>query len=346
MVRSALPSKEKSYKTLLGDVQRRNEIEQLRHINARTIDEALSLLADYGERAKIIAGSVDVISLMKNKIISPSILVNVKSIPGLRYIKQDSESLKIGALASIKDISVSTVVRERYNLLTEAALSVAGPQIRNMATISGNLCQETRCWYYRRPPVTGRIFFCLRKGGRACYALGGQNAYHAIIEAKKCHSAFPSDMAVALTALGAKVKIVGAAGDRTIPLEEFYNEFGTNLRPTEMIVEIQLPTPESNTKQQYLKFRYRKSIDFAISSVAAVIRIIKETVSDARIVLGGVAPTPYLAKQAEEVLKGKRLTQGLAETATKKALAKVKPLSMNGYKVQLTEALIKRAILE
>jgi xanthine dehydrogenase YagS FAD-binding subunit len=344
MVHSEVPDNETTNEPLPSEGKPRNESRQLRHVNARTIDEALSLLAEYGEGSKIKAGGVDVIGLMRNRVISPKILVNIKTIPDLRYIQGYSDGLKIGALATIKDIATSSIVVEKYPMLTDAARSVAAPHIRGMGTIAGNLCQDTRCWYYRRPPVTGTTFFCHKKGGQVCYALAGQNAYHAIIGGKRCHRVSPSDMAPPLIALGAKVKVVGTAGERIVPLEEFYSEFGNDLSPAEIIVEVQVPAPKDNTRQQYLKFRYRKSIDFAISSVAAVIRMERETVGDARIVLGGVAPTPCRAKGAEEVLKGEKLTQGLAEIAAKAALEKAKPLSMNRYKVPLTEALVRRAL--
>ncbi|MFH1951753.1 MAG: xanthine dehydrogenase family protein subunit M [Pseudomonadota bacterium] len=318
---------------------------RLRHFNTRTIDEAVSLLVRTGEGAMIIAGGVDVVGLMRNRLVSPKTLINIKTIPDLAYIKEDAEGLKIGALTTIKEIAKSPLIRSKYSILFEAASSVAAPQIRNMGTISGNLCQDVRCWYYRRPPVTGRVFFCRKKGGRFCYAVGGQNQYHAIIGGKECYAVCPSDMAPALTALGAKVKVVGERGERVIPLDEFYKVFGNVLRPDEIITEAQVPIPGGDTIQRYLKFRYRKTIDFAISSVAAVITVEDTIVKDARIVLGGVAPTPYRAIEAEEVLKGKKITMELAEKSAKAALQEAKPLSMNGFKIPITEALVRRAIV-
>jgi len=270
-----------------------------------TIKEAVSLLSEYREEATVVAGGTDVVGLMRNRVISPKALVNIKTIPEVSYIKEDAGCLKIGALATIKDVATSTIIRSKYSILTDAARSVAAPQIRNMGTIGGNLCQDVRCWYYRRAPVTGTSFFCRRKGGRLCYAPVGQNAYHAIIGASKCSAASPSDMAPALVALGAKVKVAGATGERVIPLEELYTTLGDVLEADEFITEIQVPTPTVSTRQRYLKFRYRKAIDFAISSVAAVIPMEGKTVSDARIVLGAVAPTPYRAVRAEEVLQGR-----------------------------------------
>lgn len=315
------------------------------HFNARTIDDAMSLLSRYREEAKIIAGGVDLVSLMKNKVRTPKVLVNIKTIPELDYITEDAEMLKIGTLTTITAIETSSIIRDKYTILVEAAHSVGSPLIRNMATIGGNLCQDVRCWYYRRSPVTGLSFFCRRKGGQQCFAIEGENQYHSIIGGNQCHAVCPSDMAPALLALEARIKIASPTGDKTVPLEEFYAPLGNALQPSEIITEIQVPTPESDTRQRYLKFRTRKTIDFATSSVAAVITTQAGVVSQARIVLGGVAPTPYRALKAEETLKGAVITESIAETSAKAAVREAVPLSRNAYKVPITESLVKRAIV-
>ena len=280
----------------------------LEHFNAKTIGDAVFLLSQYLEEAEIIAGGVDLVGLMKNKVRTPRVLVNIKTIPDLAYITEDVENLKIGALTTIKDVETSAIVRDKYSILIEAAHSVASPLVRNMATIGGNLCQDVRCWYYRRSPITGLTFFCRRKGGQQCFAVNGENQYHAIIGGNECYAVCPSDMAPALVALGARVKIASPTGDKTVALEEFYTLFGNILKPSEIITEIQVPTPKPGTKQRYLKFRLRKTIDFALSSVAAVISIEGEVVSNAKIVLGGVAPIPYRVLGAEEAIKGRQIT--------------------------------------
>jgi xanthine dehydrogenase YagS FAD-binding subunit len=317
---------------------------QLKHINARSIAEAAHVLAEYREKAQIIAGGVDLISLIKNEVIEPNVLVNIKTIPDLTYIKEDAEGLKIGALATLNDIETSPLITSQYTVLAEAAHSVAGPQIRNMGTIVGNLCQDVRCWYYRRSPVTGRDFFCYRKGGKRCYAVGGDNRYHAVIGGKKCYAVCPSDMAPALVALKTKLKIVSAAGERVMPLEEFYTPLGNTLKPDEIITELQVPALPAGSRQRYLKFRLRKTIDFALSSVAAVITVNDGVVSTAVIVLGGVAPIPYRAGASEETLHGEIITKAVAEAAAKAALVEAKPLSMNAYKLPIIKALVRKAI--
>lgn len=321
------------------------ERKYLQHFNARTIDDAVFLLSQYMEEAKIIAGGVDLVGLMKNKVRTPKVLVNIKTIPDMAYITEDVEGLKIGALTIIKDIETSAIVRDKYSMLVEAAHSVASPLVRNMATIGGNLCQDVRCWYYRRSPVTGLSFFCRRKGGAQCFAVNGENQYHAIIGGNECCAVCPSDMAPALLALGARVKIASPTGDRTVALEDFYTPLGNVLKPNEIITEIQVPTPKPGTRQRYLKFRLRKTIDFALSSVAAVISMEGEVVSNAKIVLGGVAPVPYRVLGAEEAIKGRQITDRVAGTAAKAAVSGAKPLSMNAYKVPITKSLVKRAVM-
>jgi xanthine dehydrogenase YagS FAD-binding subunit len=318
----------------------------LRHFNAMTISDALSLLREYREEARIIAGGVDQVSLMKNGVVTPKTLVNIKTIPRLSYIMEDDKGLMIGTLTTINEIEKSAIIRNKYPILAEAAHSVAAPQVRNMATIGGNLCQEVQCWYYRRPAITGISFLCFRKGSKRCYAVAGENTYHAILEGEKCYAVCPSDMAPALVALNSTLKIASSDGERMVPLDEFYTTLGNTLKPHEMITEIQIPTPMPGTKQKFLKFSLRKAIDFAISSVAAVITI-KESgvVSNARIVLGGVAPTPYRALGAEETLRGEVVTESVADASASAAISEAKPLSMNAYKIPLTKSLAKRAIM-
>ena len=320
------------------------EPRHLKYFNANTIDEAVSLLSEYKE-ARILAGGVDLTRLMRNKVISPKVLVNIGTIPNLVGITEDAEGLKMGTLTSINDIETSALIKTRYSLLAEAAHSVSSPQIRNMATIGGNLCQDVNCWYYKMSPVTGRTFFCYRKGGSECFAVNGDNRYHSIIGVDTCHAVSQSDMAPALIALEAKVNIAGPSGERTIPVEALYQPLGTVLEPDEFITGIAVPAPQPQIRQQYLKFRLRKTIDPAISSVASAVTTDSGKVTRVRIVLGGVAPVPYRSVKAEEVLKGQVITEKIAETAADTAVSAASPLSMNAYKLTITRALVKRAIL-
>ena len=317
----------------------------IEHFNVKTVEEAVFMLNRHREDAKIIAGGVDVVGLMKNEVSMPKVLVNIKNITDLAHITENGDGLRIGTLTTIKDIEISALINAKYKILAEAAHSVASPSIRNMATIGGNLCQEVRCWYYRRSPITGICFFCRRKGGKRCYAVSGGNKYHAVIGGRECHAVCPSDMAPALVALGAMLKIAGPRGDRVAALEEFYTTLGNVLKPGEIITEIQVPALKPGTVQQWLKFRLRKTIDFALSSVAAVISTNGSVVSNARIILGGIATVPYRAIGAEEIIKGKQITDREAATAAKAALSTASPLSMNAYKIPITESLVRRAIV-
>jgi xanthine dehydrogenase YagS FAD-binding subunit len=318
----------------------------LKHVNAESVAEVIMILSDHRGKAKPIAGGTDLIRLLRNNIESPQVLVNIKTIPGLTGITEDAMGLRIGTLTSLHAIETSPIVRDEYSLLAEAAHLVASPQIKKMATIGGNLCQSTNCWYYRREPVTGRTFICRRKGGTTCYATAGDNRYHAIMSGMGCFAPCTSDMAPALVALDAKLKITGPNGERVTTVEQFYTPLGNILKPNELITEIQVPAIKPETKQRYLKFRLRKAIDPPLSSVAAAVTVEAGVVVDARIVLGAVAPIPYRAFAAEEVIRGKAMTENLAEVSAKAAMSEAAPLSGNAYKVPITQALIRRALLD
>ncbi len=319
-----------------------------RHFDAHTIDEACQLLSKYQGRAKFNAGGTDLLSVLKGDLLPdyPEAIINGKTIQGLDYIREDGDVLRIGALARLSDIAGSPVIKERYKVLGETALSVGSPQIRNAATIGGNLCQDTRCWYYRYPRHIGGPIQCLRKGNGPCLAVKGDNRYHAIIGGKKCFSVCPSDTAVALTALDAKIIIASPKGERSVAPEDFYNPLGNALKVGEIVKEIEIPASPPGTGQRYLKFTLRRPIDFAIVSVAAVVAIKDKTCTGARIVLGAVAPVPYRAKAAEEAITGRPIKENLASEGAGKALKDAKPLSMNGYKVNIARALVKRVIME
>jgi xanthine dehydrogenase YagS FAD-binding subunit len=262
-------------------------------------------------------------------------------------IREDSESLEIGALARIHDIERSPILRESYPLLHEVAHSIGSPQIRNMATIGGNLCQEVRCWYYRRSPKTGISFICRRKEEDSpCYAVNGENENHAIFGEGECVAVSPSDMATGLFALDAKINTMSMKGERAIPIRGFYTPLGHVLEPDEIITGVSVPKVQPQTRQRFLKFRARKAIDFSTVSVSSVITSVNGLIRNARIVVGGVSPMPYEAVAAEEVLLGESMKESVAEKAAEAAVRDAMPLSKNGFKVPLVKALIKRSILE
>ncbi len=314
------------------------------HIDAKSVDEAVTLLQEY--QSKLIAGGTDLLGLLKSRVLPtyPELLVNIKTIPGLDSTEKDEEGLKIGALAKLADIAASPLVREEYPMLAEAARSVATPQVRNMGTIGGNLAQDTRCWYYRYPREIGGNIICRRKGGNSCLAATGENRYHAIFPGKQCLVVCLSDTAVALAALGATLQITGPNGQRTVPVEDFYQPLGNILNPDEMITAIQVPWPPKRARQTFLKHRGREAVDFAIVSVAAVITEKDGKCEDARIVLGAVAAAPLRAVEAEQVIKGRLIDRANAEAAAEAAVAGAAPLSENAYKVAITKTLVKRTL--
>jgi xanthine dehydrogenase YagS FAD-binding subunit len=317
-----------------------------RHVNAASLDHAHSLLQQFQGKAKLIAGGTDLLGALKGEILPdpPEAVINLKTVPGLDTIEAQEGGLKIGALTKLTPIAQSPLIREHYGSLARAAESVASPEIRNMGTVGGNLCQDTRCWYYRYPHSMGGRIQCLRKGKGPCLAPKGDNRYHAIFGGKKCFAVCPSDMAVALAAMDGTLRILGKEGVREVPVAEFYHPLGFFLEPDEILTEIHVPRPPEEARQHFVKFRLRDSIDFAIVNTASVITMKKDVCEDARIFLGAVAPTPHRAVEAEDAIKGKALDTETVEKAAQAAVGRAKPLSKNAYKVEIAKTLIQRAL--
>lgn len=317
------------------------------HINATTIKEACTLLDKHKGKVAINAGGTDLIGVLKSEMLPgyPEVVINIKTIPGLDYIKETGNTLKIGALTKLSSITNSPVLRQHYGVLIDAARSVATPQIRNAATIGGNLCQHVRCWYYRYPRHIGGPIECLRKGRGSCLAVKGDNRYHAIMGGKRCFAVCPSDIAVALVAMNGQIVVAGTDNQRRIAVTDFFTPLGNMLKPSEMIREIEIPAKKGQAGQTFLKFTLRKGVDFAIVSVASVIAVEKGVCTDASIVLGAIAPAPVRARAAEEKLIGRPITENIAEEAAEAALEGARPLSKNAYKIQIAKTLVKKAIM-
>lgn len=322
-------------------------MKDFKHVNAKTVDEAIHLLKSCNGRANLIAGGTDLLGILKDRILPhyPDTVINLKTIQDLDYIKENGKYLKIGALAKLGDIAQSPIIRKGYGILADAAKTVATPQIRNLATIGGNLCQDVRCLYYRYPYQIGGRLLCKRKGIGPCFAVTGDNRYNAIMGGEGCFAVCPSDMAVALTVLNADIKVANTDGSKIVPITDFYTNSGNVLGATDIITECQVPLPLKNEKTSFLKFRLRESVDFAIVSVGSWITMTDGVCEEARIVLGSVAPVPLRANEAEEFLKGKAVTEEVAEQAADMSLEKAKPLSMNAYKIPIAKNLVKQSIL-
>jgi xanthine dehydrogenase YagS FAD-binding subunit len=295
---------------------------------------------------RFLAGGTDLLTLMKADVMSPSLLVDVKRAEDLpRGIEEHKDGLVLGALATLSEIERHPGILERYQALAEAAGLAATPQLRNMATIGGNLLQRPRCWYYR-----SNLFHCWLKGGSECQARDGENQHHALFGASRCVAVHPSDSAAALLALGATVRLRGTAGERTLPIDELFVEptedrrTETVVRPDELLLDISLPSPAAGGRSTYLKAMDRKVWAFALVGVAAALRLDGSTITDARIVLSGVAPIPWRAQAAEQMLIGKPAMPDLLDHAAEVALDQARPLEHNEYKVPLARNLVRRAL--
>jgi len=306
--------------------------------------EASKLLAHRGNLA--LAGGVDVLDLLKQEIIEPQRLINLKTLKGLDRIDSDESGMRIGALVKLKQLTTERVILTNYSALADAAREAATPQIRNLATVGGNLLQRPRCWYFRNPDVD-----CLKKGGLRCYAKDGLHRYHSIVGGGPSYIVHPSNLAVALVALSASAKLVGASGERTVELEQFFvlpnkDPLRENvLEPGEVMTEIRLPAPERATRSVYIEAREKQSFDWPLVSVAAVIATENGIVRDARIVMGAVAPIPWRSKEGERALMGMHLNEETAADAAEAALRQATPLPQNRYKVPIAKALVRRAVL-
>ena len=314
------------------------------HVNATSLEEAITVLRRYGKRAAVIAGGTDLLGKMKDEILPtyPEALVNLKTIPGLDFIDSRKDMIVIGALTRLEDIATSEAVTERCPALAQAARATASPHLREMGTLAGNICQDIRCWYYRNG---GNRFPCLRKGGGKCYAIDGDNRYHSIFGGtveEGCYAVHPSDTAPALVALNAIV----ATSRREIGIDDFFRvgeSSTTVLDPDEIVTEIRIPAPSG--RSAFVKFALRKSIDFPIVNCAAMVAFSRKKVAAARVCLNAVYVNPYRARKAEEALLGKPLDAAAAQAAAEAVAADARPLPYNAYMVPVAKAMVKRALL-
>ena len=319
------------------------------NIDPKSVKEAVSLLQKFQQQKKnaaVVGGGSEILQLMKDHVVTPDYIVNLKTIPGLNTIKEERGGFRIGGLTTLAEIEEHPMIRERLLILSEAAGEAASPQIRNAGTIAGNICQRPFCWYFR-----SANFNCLRKGGQVCYTVTGDGRFHAILGGGPSYIVHPSDTAPALVALDAQIKIAGPSGERVIPLEKFFVlpsvDFKREniLKPAEIVTEIFVPYPKSGSKGYYQKVRERLAWDHAIVSVATVLQSSGGVARDSRVVLGGVAPIPWRAPKAEQFLRGKKIDEETSQKASEIALEEARPLKDNVYKVGMAKSLIQRALL-
>jgi xanthine dehydrogenase YagS FAD-binding subunit len=307
--------------------------------------QIVAALALPGGRALPLAGGMDLLGLMKDYIAQPDRLVSVKELDAA-ITKGAGGTLRIGAAVTLADLAANADARRLYPALTDAAAEVGTPQIRNAGTVGGNLNQRPRCWYFRNEE-----FNCLKKGGSRCFAVDGENQYHAIFGDGPCHIVHPSSLAVPAIALDARFRLVGPTGEREVAAAEYYqmpdrNLLGeTVLGAGEILTHMILPAPGATRAATY-EVRFKQSHDWPLAMASVALSMQGQNVRAARVILGAVAPIPWRSPAAEGALAGKRLSEQVAMEAADAAVASAKPMSGNAYKVQIARTAVKRAILK
>ncbi len=295
------------------------------------------------------ANGIDVLDLLKEGLLAPAGVVSLTEVPGLDEVAEENGGLRIGPMVTLAVLADHPVVQQRYPALADAVRGAASPQIRNVATLGGNLLQRPRCWYFR-----SAAYRCLRKGGGHCFAISGENQYHAIFNNMPCAIVHPSTAATVLVALDATVELSNAAGAvRQLPLEDFFVPADrdlhreNDLKPQEILTAIRLPAVPPSLSMAQVKQGEKDSFDWPLADVAVALDVAPDgTCTRAAVVLGAAAPVPHRAKTAEAALKGKKIDDNAAREAARAALDGATPLSKNAYKLPLFETLVRRAILK
>jgi xanthine dehydrogenase YagS FAD-binding subunit len=317
------------------------------YVTPKTQAQALSLLGASWGNTEVLAGGTDLLALMKDDVVQPKRLVNIKQVQEFRGVNAGSQGLRIGALATLGDLADNVSVRKDYPALADALDEAASPQIRNMATIGGNLCQRPRCWYFRN----GFGLIPKDETGKDLVT-DGENRYHAVLgNDGPAKFVSPSTIVPVLIAYGAKIRVVGPKGTREIPLEKFYvipkaeNEREHDLQPNEVVTGLVLPAAQG-VKAAHYEIRQKAAFDWPLAVSAVALKMNGNSVSAARVVMGYVAPVPWPSPEAEQALAGQTISEETAAAAADAALKNARPLSHNAYKVRLARVSLKRAILK
>ena len=316
----------------------------------KTVDEAVAALPESAaatDRVRVLAGGQDLLGEMKDYLVSPDKVVNLKGVAGIEGTIQGPDGeLQIGALTRLAALEKDAELASSHPMLVEAAGAVATPQIRSMGTLGGNLCQRPRCFYYRNAQAP-----CLKKGGTECFSYGGLNKYNAILGGGPSYIVHPSDVAPALVAYDATIVVQGPHGERLVHADSFFTLPSEGevtrenvLAANEIVTGVKIPAGREAWKATYLKVRERDSFDFALSAVALALRMNGDTIEEARLCLGGVAPKPWRCLSTEELLVGRKVDDETCRLAGEDALRMAEPLEQNGYKVPMTQGLIRRAL--
>src|SRR6476619_4944359 len=311
-----------------------------------SIDDAIRLLDQHGADALVLAGGLDSMDWLKDRLKKPRVVVDLGQIKELRGVKEVNGGLEIGAMTTLTEVVKHPVVREKYSILTDAAELVASPQIRNQGTIGGNVSQDTRCWYYRGG------WTCYRAGGNICYAdtPTAVNREHAIFDADRCVAVNPSDTAPALLSLDASMVIRGPKGERIVPAEEYWIGPGIDitrmnvLAPNEVLTAIRIPATMAGAQFYFEKVRDRQVWDFPLVNIASAIKDNGGNIGEARLVVNAVAARPRRLRNVEAAIAGKPRNEETAKMAGDLAVQGAQTLRHNAYKVPLMRNLVKRAI--
>ena len=317
---------------------------QFKLLRPRSVAEAVDALAKQSGSVRVLAGGTDLIPSMRQKLFEPEYVLDLRGVSELRGIRPQADGVEIGALTTIRAIERSDFLRQRYSVLTEAAATVASPVLRNMGTIGGNICLDTRClWYNQSLTWRKGCGFCIKKDGDLCHVAPGGT---------KCWAAFSADTPPALLCLDAEIEIVSPAGSRRIALADFYTGLGDayrRLRPTELVTRVFLPARSAGFRGVYRKLRVRGSIDYPLAGVAVAMKRSNGHVADARIGITAVNPAPLLVKGTSELLSGKALDESLAEAVGDLAAKVSKPLTTSAltpeYRREMIRVFTKRAVL-
>jgi xanthine dehydrogenase YagS FAD-binding subunit len=311
-----------------------------------SVDDAIKLLDKHGTDAMVLAGGLDNMDWLKDRLRKPKVVVDLSNIAELRGVKEVNGGLEIGAMTTLTEVVKHPVVREKYSILMDAAEHVASPQIRNQGTIGGNVSQDTRCWYYRGG------WTCYRAGGNICYAdtPTAMNREHAIFDADRCVAVNPSDTAPALVALDAQMVVRGPSGERVVDAEDYFVGPGVDitrmnvLAPNELLVAIRIPSTMAGAQFYFEKVRDRQVWDFALVNVASAIKPNGGNIGEVRLVVNAVAARPKRLKNVEAFVAGKPRTEETAKAAGAMAVEGAVTLRHNGYKVPLMRNLVARAL--
>lgn len=311
-----------------------------------SVDDALSLLAQHGDDTWVLAGGLDSFDWFKDRIKRPKVVVELSGVEELKGIRSTEDGVEIGAMTTLTEVATNSEILASYGLLATAASQVATPQIRNQGTLGGNVSQDTRCWYYRGG------WPCYRAGGNICYASAPQamNREHCIFGADRCVAVNPSDTAPTLIALDAKMIVKRANRERVIDAEDFFIGPGTDitrmtvLRPGDLLTSIRIPATWAGASFYWEKVEDRKAWDFALVSVARAMRVSNGSITEARVVVNGVAPYPMRLDAVEAAVRGRPLNEETAQMGGEVAIRRAKALRHNDYKLPLIRNLVRRAL--